>query len=269
MKHSVFGRREALWALCAALIATGFAAVATPRTEEAFTIKRIFVKGETNLARLSSELQVAQDEKKPDKLTNVKLGLILRETTLDIKEDGAMVIRMDFPKGAADLGTGDIDIRGLLPIVTKTFDKSGRVVKEERDNANGPFGSPDRLVALAALGFYPEKPVKIGESWDIEVDDPDKKDTRRKIGKATLVGIETLKGMETFKIKWVIDIERTENGKEKKSHIEAEANIDRKSGRNVRVKGKASGALEMGIRNAMVTFDLLNEKEIKELGSLE
>lgn len=231
--------------------------------DEAYTIKRVFIKGEVKFFKLTAALTVSEDGKNEIPL---KVTLFVKDATKSLTEEGGAVVRMEFPKGLYDPGSGAVEIPpGLIPSVLMTLDKESHVLKSEKEGEGFGFANPERLIVLAALGFYPTKPVKIGDSWDIEVNDTENKEKRVKIGTATLKGREKRKGIDAFKIQWVADLVRKEGNKERKAHVEAEAFVDIKSGRAVYVKGKTDGELEQGIRKSEVTFEMLSGQEAKEL----
>lgn len=259
------GKRLGLLVLVSTVGALSFTSVkaAVRGEEEAYTLKRVFTKGEVKFFKLTAELTIL-DEKKNE--IPIKVTLFVKDATKSLTDDGGAVVRMEFPKGLYDPGTGGVEIPpGLLPAVLMTLDKESRILKTEKEGSAVGFASPERLIVLAALGFYPQKPVKVNESWDIEVSDPEKPENRIKIGTATLKGLEKRKGIDTYKVQWVADLVRKEGKQEHKTHIEAEAFLDTKSGRAVFLKGKTDGELEQGILKSNLTLEMLSKEESAKL----
>jgi hypothetical protein len=249
--------------LLSGVVLVGRSAFATHLQEDkSYTIKRIYTKGEVKYFKLGATLVMGDAGKD----MQYKIGLYIKDATKQVKEDGGAVVRMEFPKGTADIGMGNLEIpAGFIPSLLMTLDKDNHVVRVEKEGEGIGGISPEKMIALAMVGFYPQKPVKVGDSWDIEIEDPDNKGKVKKVGTATLRGIEKQKGVDTFKVTWKAEMVRKEGNKERKAHVDAVANVDMKSGRTVLLKGKTEGELEQNIKKADVTFELLSEKEVEAL----
>lgn len=174
------------------------------------------------------------------------LNMALRETVKDVKENGSTVLLTEFDSASVKIGPGaqDMDISSFLPTITTTVDKSGKVVDVVMDGGNPMFTSgpgSGMFKSLQQQNFFPTKPIKVGETWKIELDSKDKAGVKT-TGTATFLSVESLSGIQTAKVKMVTDSETTTENPDTpnklvtvKSHSEGVANYDIATGRVVKM----------------------------------
>jgi len=96
------------------------------------------------------------------------------------------------------------------------------------------------------IAFYPAKPVKVGESWDLDYSDAKAENPYTVKAKGTLIGTEMVSGMQTLKINIVTDTtaEMKDPGTREKisliAHFEGGGNMEIKSGKIVAMTGKTT-----------------------------
>jgi len=267
--------RKQKFALCLAglllIPATAFvapsAANALYRPDDAkeYKIERTFKKGEKDRYNIVLKFNGSNPTLGGDfKLT---MDMILRETVKEVK-DGVAEYESEFEQALANLGGGEQDLSSQFPQATFKADKSGRMwnVKVKGGDAllQGGGGGKEQLISVVRAMFYPAKAVKIGDTWDVLVTNPDTKDKEGKEitqakGKATVIGTEKIAGFDGLKIKVTSDI--TLDPKEKMPlKFEGDGILDSVSGKILIVKGSMDGTLpQIGKSTADVSISLMKE----------
>ncbi|HLV82032.1 MAG TPA: hypothetical protein VKT32_17210, partial [Chthonomonadaceae bacterium] len=146
--------------------------------------------------------------------------------------------------------------------VTRTQDKYGKVSGLKTEGFQGPMANAnfDRMFTQSMTGFYPDKTVKVGDSWKFASsykmgDAPDVKLT----GSSTLLGTETLGGVKTLKIKTLVD-SADKDSTAGTFHAESTGNVDAQTGKVIRVVAKVSSEMGPNKIKGDTTMTLLTEK---------
>jgi len=182
-------------------------------------------------------------------MVDIILDMALRETVKDVKSNGDAIIINEFDSASFKMGPNamETDITAFLPTITSTIDKSGKAVDVVVDGGNPQFTTGPGSAMFKSFqqqNFFPGKPVKVGDTWKIDLDI---KGGPKATGNATLVGTETINGLQTVKIKVVTDSELTQDNPETpnkpvtiKSHAETVGNYEISTGRIVKVNTKTT-----------------------------
>jgi hypothetical protein len=213
-----------------------------PADDTVYTLERVYAKGEVD--RYNVKMEVHSDGKSLNGATKVLIALVLKEQTKEVKPDGSAVLNDIFEEGSADMGGSITDIVSFLPAITQTRDKQSRIL--ETKSEGGALGTSDMTDRIAGqlMYFYPSKPIKVGDTWDIDASDTKAGAVAKTKGKGTLVAVEALNGAQTAKIKVVTDADGeaedpTNHNKVKISvHFDGVGNMDIKTGKMVQMTGK-------------------------------
>ncbi len=246
-----------------------------------YTLARTFKVKE--VSRYKVKATVNQDDSQRGHIEYVT-NMVYHEMTKEIKPNGSAVLTSEFDSASVRVNGMDRNLTGSLPTITATIDKQGHVLDTKIE------GSDPMITHMAAGmifnvgqqgGFSPVKPIKVGDTWKFE--QPAKEDIIMKVtGTATFLGMDTLNGMQTYKVKMVSESETTIDQPEKpgkklnfKIHGEGIINFDTLSGKMVKMTdtftstftsdGIASGKITREMIVTLVTSDDKNPKP-KESG---
>src|SRR5689334_8938454 len=101
-----------------------------------FSLQRAFKAGEKDRYKLDFKTAVVLNGKKLD--VNVLMTII--ETTQEVKSDGTVLLIDKAEEASVKLGASALDdATAMVPKVTQTLDKQGRLVGLKLEDANGPF----------------------------------------------------------------------------------------------------------------------------------
>ena len=214
------------------------------QTDDVITMKRVYTAGDKD--RYLIEMKTLQTVAEGTKKTNyiVKLLMVLREVTKEVKPNGNVVITGSFEKANVklqDKGTDqEQDLMSFAPSWTETRDKNSKVLESKIAGADNVLAQQlangiSEIVAIQ-VRFYSPKPVKIGDEWKIEPGEMKDKEDKFS-GSAKLTGKEKIHDIETYKITVASDKETTQPEKVK-AHFEGKGNIDIKDGKIVKMTGK-------------------------------
>ena len=211
------------------------------KEDTAYTITRKYKKGEVDHYRLNIALTVGN--------MPITLNMLMKETTKEVKDNGNANVTDEFDEANAKIGDNESDIAALLPTLVQTRDKMGLALDTKLEGGSPLFTSGPSAKMFNNLqqsGFYPDKPVKVGDTWKIAFGDK-AKDGQKTTGTATFVAMETIDGTPTLKIKTSTDVEGTfENPmtgekSDVKTHAEGISNIDPVTGKALKVKVTTEG----------------------------
>lgn len=207
----------------------------------AYDIHRTYKAGEIDRYKLVNKMQINSPQTGGN-FSDVDMEMTFKEVTKSVKPDGAAVITNSFESASADMNGSPFDLMQFLSgaTVTLTQDKYGKVSSVKAEGFQGPMADAniDQMFSQSTLGFYPDKPVKIGDSWKFESNRNLQGSTVKVAGASTLVGIETVDGIKTYKIKSVMD--NAGQDQAAKIHVESVGNVDAQTGKFVRLVAKVN-----------------------------
>src|ERR1041384_4095578 len=112
--------------------------------------------------------------------------------------------------------------------------------------------------------LYPAKPVKIGDTWKVEMNTPSPGGASVKTaGDVTLVGTEMIGTQKTLKLKYVLTADQTDA----KSHGETMLNLDAVTGKPLRLIGTSEGEAMGSKFSAKTNMTLVTGEDKKPEGS--
>jgi hypothetical protein len=130
----------------------------------------------------------------------------------EIKANGDVVSDIVDEGGKVDLGSGEMDVPAKPP-ETITSDKLGKITAYKPSTEPNMYLSDACLHLLSIVDriVFSDKPVKPGDSWTSEVENPVAKGKKVAV-KTTYVGTEKADGADAWKVKQTLDAD-TEGGK--------------------------------------------------------
>ncbi len=230
------------------------AAADEKKDAKAYTIQRKYKAGDVDRYNIAVDVSGAQ---------SVTLGLLLKNTIKDVKADGGATILGEFEKATATLGGGDQEITGLLPTLTQTFSATGKLTDLKTEGGNPAItqtGFLNIVKSVLDVAVYPPTPIKPGDTWEYHAD-ASQADQKVK-GTATFVGLETVDGTPTYKIKTLTDGAATApnpaNGDKVniKTHAEGTQNLDVVTGKLVKVQTSVSSKVDGGVGDFAIKFTM-------------
>jgi hypothetical protein len=161
--------------------------------DKPITLTRTYKKGESARYKAESKITTPMGEAK---LTGTS-HMIVKE----VKPDGTVVVDEISEGGKISLAGMDIDIP-QMPATTLTRDKSGRLTDYKRPETLQSQEDPAVAKLMASIGtaLLTDKPVKVGDSWETQVENPLDTDNKVKV-KTTFTGLEKVDDCELWKIK--------------------------------------------------------------------
>jgi hypothetical protein len=155
----------------------------------------------------------------------------------EIKKNGDIVIVQTDDGATLNIG-GMEQKQPAGPPVTEIRDKNGKLTELKVDEAAGGFMTPEiqQLVARASDIHLSDKPVKAGDTWQNEFDNPAVKG-KKVVAKGTYVGIDKVDGQELWKVKQTVEADTDADGK--KLAIEVTTWLDTAKGQTVKMEGSA------------------------------
>ena len=252
------------------------------KDEKTYTLARSFKAKDVNRYKL--DLNTTANIPQLGGNVDVVMAMVMKETTKEVKDNGSAVLTSEFDSANVKVGDNEQDLTALMPSIITTVDKTGRILNTKFEGGNSMFTegpAAGMFKNISPQTYFPPKPVKVGDTWKIDssTDAPDKdkadasKDDKNKAaqkttGTATLVGVETINGLQTLKIKTSTDTEATMdnplNPGEKldiKAHTEGITNVDTLTGRLVKMtststsEGGPQGKSKVEVTLALVTGD--------------
>lgn len=212
-----------------------------------YTLKRTFKEGEVD--RYKIELKVGLESASGP--MDMGLNMLWKETTNVATPDGVSRVISECESGSLKVDGKEEDITGHLPRITTTRLKNGKTETKTEGGDPDPADDTGTMV-LAFLRwntqFLPPKPVRVGESWEVNAGPPGEDDTKAP-GKATLVSVEPMHGIEVAKIKAVTDMV---DEKKQKLHITAVLLLERATGKVLDLLYK----IETDTDEGKINFDL-------------
>ncbi len=125
----------------------------------------------------------------------------IKLTVKDIKDNGDVILEETDEGGQLTLNGADQSLPSQPPL-TLTRDKTGKLLDYKADDSGGGFMAPEvqKLVAMISDTLFPNKPVKAGDIWQAELDDPVVKD-KKVVVKGSFIGVEKVQDKDLWKVK--------------------------------------------------------------------
>ena len=242
-----------------------------------YTVQRVFKAKEVDRYKMDIKMVINNPQLGGE--LNASVDGLLKQTTTEVKDDGTATLETVFEKALANAAGQEIDAAAMMPKTTLTLNKKGELVNMKTDGGEGPFAMIGSMVASMQRSFFPNKPVKVGDTWymDVSVAAPKGKEKEPEKPKeapkdnATFVAVETIKGIKTLKVKLVGDVPLPkeilalgDGAKEDKTHIELFGYIDPQNGKLIRLTS-SSAAKSGPLKKIELTFALItgDEKDTK------
>lgn len=233
-------------------VATAQAAARDSKDDALYTIKRVYKALDADRYRVGLKMNIES----PNGAIDMLETMVMKESTKAAKDDGTATSIFDFESASVTVNGMDIDITSMLPKITTTRDKNGKSdVKVEggSEQLTAQMGDQVKQYTNFGAGFIPAKPVKVGDSWDVNAADFGGKDQNVK-GKVTLVSVDTVKGVKVAKLKSVMDIT---SGTDTKMHSESTSLIDLATGKALSMTSKTDGDAGGGKISMEMTMKML------------
>ena len=183
-----------------------FAAQATVRVDDSkpATLARTVKVGDTLRYKGNIAISVGG--------TDVTVEQNRKHTVKEVKENGDVVIEVGDEGGKVNIGGTDMDTPAGSP-ATVTTDKVGKIIAYKAPAEENQYLSPATLHLLQIVDriIFPDKPVKPGDSWTAEIDNPTVKGKKVTI-KTTYTGTDKVEDVAAWKVKQTVDAD-TDAGK--------------------------------------------------------
>lgn len=220
-----------------------------------YTIQRKYKAGDVNRYNIGVDVSGAQ---------SVTLSLLLKNTIKDVKADGGATILGEFEKATAVIAGGDTEITGFLPTLTQTFSAAGKLTDLKTEGGNPAIaqtGFLNIIKSVLDVAVYPPTAIKPGDTWEYHTDTA-QADQKLK-GTATFVGLESVDGMPTYKIKTLTDGTATAPNPATgdkvniKTHAEGTQNLDAATGKVVKVQTSVTSKVDGGVGDFAVKLTIV------------
>ena len=193
-------------ALALALVASALGFQSSARADDAkpVTFARTLKVGDAVKYKATNEISVNGME--------IKVVQNSKHVIKQVKDNGEVVIDVVDEGGKVDLGGSEMEIPVKAPSAFTT-DKQGKVIAYKPSTDENPYISNPTLHLLVIVDriVFPDKPVKAGDSWTSEVDNPVAKGKKVTI-KTTYTSDDKADGIAAWKVKQTVEAD-TEGGK--------------------------------------------------------
>ncbi len=252
---TLFGAGCLLTSLVPALART-----ADEKDDTAYTVKRVYKAGESDRYKISSKVNMNNPAAGGD--VEILTTMLVKETTKEAKDDGSIVSISEFESAGVTFNGMDIDITTMMPKVTTSRDKSGKIdVKTEGGNeqVTSQMGQMMKQMSSLSAVAFPTKAVKVGDSWDIDSSQFGTGIPSAKVkGKVTLVSADMVKGVKVLKFKTVSDVT---GDMDTKMHSEATTLVNAATGKPISMTNKTEGDAGGGKISVEMTMKALGPNE--------
>lgn len=191
-----------------------------------YTLQRVYKEGEIDRYKIEFKIGLESAANPMEAVLN----LLDKETTKTATPDGVSKVVAEFESATMQAEGMEEDLTAHLPKVTTTRLKNGKTeTKTEGGDPNPDDDMGEMILVFLRWNtlFLPPKPVKIGESWEVNAAPFGTKDGKA-LGKATLVSVEPIQGIEVAKIKAVADMV---DEQKQKVHITSVLLVERATGK--------------------------------------
>jgi hypothetical protein len=243
---------------CLVLTVLGNArSIADFRADETVAVKQVLKVGDS--IQLKSTISVVGQD--------VTVVQIRKQTVKELKENGDAVIIVTLLGGKYTVNGADNDIPAGAP-TTVTANKYSRILTYKLDNDDNPYLSASTMHLLAFVDtiIFPDKPVRAGDSWTSEIDNPAMTNKKLTI-KTTFVGANKADGKDVWKVKQTLSAD-TDSGK---MTADTTATLDASNGQlmhaEMDVKGvptKIGGPVDWTIKLVRVKGDEKGDEKVDE-----
>jgi hypothetical protein len=227
--------------LLSALSLTALLLPAPARAQDTYTIKRTYKAGETDRYRIKLQME----GESPMGPLNLEMTMDMIETTKQVNEDGTVVLEMKMDSGVIKFNDQEMSMPGAGETVRMTVDQTGRVLKTE-GGAAGRGGNLNGLVNLTRVATWPDRPLRVGETWTFEI--PLENNAQAKVkGSFTVVGPEKKSDqikVDTLKVKIATEIPiPAPQGEPSKIKLDTMVYVEPATGKVMKAEGSGSGQL--------------------------
>jgi len=222
------------------------------KDDATYSIKRVYKAGQTDRYRISLKMNMDL----PGTPLDIVETMFMKETTREAKDDGSATVAFDFESVAVTANGMDMDMTAMMPKIITTLDKNGKTdVKLEggSQEVTAQMGDQVKQFTNAAAALAPKKPVKVGDSWDLDAANFGAPGQNVK-GKATLVSVDTVKGVKIGRIKSVINIT---GAMDLAMHSESITLVDFTTGKALSLTSKSDGDIAGGKMSMEMTMKML------------
>ncbi len=229
------------------------------KDDTTYTVKRVYKAGESDRYKFSTKVNM--NNPAAGGLVEILTAMVVKETTKEAKDDGSVVSVSEFETAGVNFNGMDIDITTMMPKVTTSRDKNGKLdVKSEGGNeqVTSQMGELTKQINSMSALLFPTKPVKAGDSWDLDSLTATKVPGTKVKGKVTFISADTVKGVKILKFKTVSD---TTGDKDTKMHSEAVTLINFETGKPVSMTSKTDGDAAGGKISVEMTMKMLGPNE--------
>lgn len=211
------------------------------RAQDTYTIKRTYKAGETDRYRIKLQME----GESPMGPLNLEMTMDMVETTKQVNEDGTVVVEMKMDSGTIKFNDQEMSMPGAGETVRMTVDQTGRVLKTE-GGAAGRGGNLNGLVNLTRVATWPDRPLRVGETWTFEI--PLENNSQAKVkGSFTVVGPEKKSDqikVDTLKVKIATEIPiPAPQGEPAKIKMDTMVYVEPSTGKVMKAEGSGSGQL--------------------------
>jgi len=135
-----------------------------------------------------------------------------KTTVQEVKDNGEVVSVEEAEETRISIGGMEIDQPGQPPVTT-TRDKYGKLVDYKREETPQAFLAPEieRMSAMISGALLPDKAVKAGDTWQVELENPAVKG-KKVVVKGTFIGMEKVDDAELWKIKQTAEADTDADG---------------------------------------------------------
>jgi hypothetical protein len=165
---------------------------------------------------------------------DIVVTTVTKSTVKEVKPTGDVVVLREGESGTLSMNGSDMP-QPPGPPVTFTYDKSDKLA-DFKATEEGGFLDPgvNRLVAVVHHIVLTDKPVKTGDTWETELENPAVKGKKLTL-KSTFLGTEKRDGKELWKIKQAGEPAVDEAGG--KMTVEFTALLDPATGQEIHLEG--------------------------------
>lgn len=239
------------------------------KDDTAYSLKRVYTKGDKS--RYKTTMTVKSD--KSELSGGAAISVVLLEKVTKVDNEGGVTLAMEFEEANAKLGDNELDMSSMMPKITRTLDAKGNTLKIDSEGGSGPLSGTDNnqtaMFINTQANYLPEKAIKVGDTWEYEFNAPgsdSKSNTPKAKGKATLIGKEMFKGIETLRIKTEAEADLPKSnpagaGKMKMMMMNL---VEIGTGRPVKIEGTISGnASQFGNATMEIKTELVTDADKK------
>ena len=227
MRRRAFG----LWIVAAcAIVTVGAQAV---RADDATPVSLVMSLKAGDFVRYKTTLKISVQG------SDITVEQTRKHVVKEVKENKDIVLAVEEEGGKVDVGGNGMDIPAGTPTAV-TVDKANKVLTFKPEKEDNPYLSTaaQHLIALIDRIILPDKPVKPGDSWTTEVDNPQVKGKKVTI-KTTFVGDEKAAGAPALKFKQTLEADT--DTADAKLKAETTALLDPVTGQLIEAEQTAKG----------------------------